>query len=157
MNADGFIDLQYVHNSLGLGNVTKFDEAISLLLEPYTILTFNYLGIDETVFTDQKYIKKYKSSVYPEIVLDFKTQVKEIIAARIACQLYRKDPSFGQKYNRWRVGNVDKGFQRNVEHDIQTWCDYYDQVLTDAENMMGTARIAYKKRRGLIDDYNRPY
>lgn len=153
MNADGFIDLQYVRNSLGLGNITKFDEAISLLLEPYTILTFNYLGIDETIFTSQE----YKSTVYTKIDLDFRTQVKEVIAARIACQLYRKDPSFGQKYNRWRVGNVDKGFQRNVEHDIKTWCDYYNEALTDAENMMGTARMAYRKRRGLIDDYNRPY
>jgi hypothetical protein len=151
MNVDGFIDLAYVHNALGLGSNTRYDENISLLLEPYTIVTFNLLGIDETILA-----QKFYSPQNPQVELDIITQIKEVIAARIGCQLYLKDPAFGQKYNKWKVGNVEKGFQRPVKMNVLTWCDYYDEMIKEAEGILGTP-VFWKKRRGLINEYNRPY
>ena len=153
MNATGFIDLEYVHNALGLGDDTEFDNVISLLLEPHTILTFNILGIDETIFSTVKFY----SPQFPDIELDAKTLVKQLIAAKIGCELIKKDPEYGQKLSRWKVGNTEEGYQRRVDTDVDDWCDEYWDLLLEAEAIFGTGHIQTTMRRGLRRDYYPPY
>jgi hypothetical protein len=152
MNVEGFIDLDYVRHTLMMPDtVTKYDEVISFVLEDQTIQVFNHLGIDETVFGNYN----WPSPTFTEVQLDPTSLVKHVIAARIGCQIMKSDPSFGEKYNRWKVGNTEKGFQRRIKYDYEDWCEYSARVMGEAESMIqGHADSVV--RRGLLDDFNSP-
>ena len=143
MALDDFVDLDFVHNAIGLGDETKFDEIIANVLLPYTYLTFSNLGITEA---------NLASYTQQQIV-----NLQMLVAINIACFLVKVDPEFGQKYNVWKVGNVSKGFLRRSKADIPNWCDFYSELLMQIEDELGIAHGMTAKRPGLINDYPIPY
>ncbi|NMC34826.1 MAG: hypothetical protein GYA36_20590 [Veillonellaceae bacterium] len=143
MVPDDFVDLEYIHDGLGLGEETKFDEVITNIILPYTYVTFSQLGITEdnlTQFTEQQL-----------------SLIRTAIAVNIGCFLVKKDPEFGQKYNIWKVGNVSKGFLRRNKTDIPHWCDYYTELLLYVSAELGISHAETAIRPGLNDEYSRPY
>jgi hypothetical protein len=143
MALDDFIDLDFVHNALGLSDETKFDEIIANVLLPYTYMTFSQLGITETDLTN-----------YTEQQI---ANIQMVVAVNLGCFLVKTDPEFGQKYNVWKVGNVSKGYLRRIKTDVDTWCDYYSELLIYVDNDLGITRSGTAKRPGLYDDYPIPY
>jgi hypothetical protein len=140
---DGFVDLEYAKYSLGQEDSTKYDDSISFLLDPFTQVVFASLGLDELTFDSLKEEQK--------------TILKEAVCAYMGCQIYRKDPKFGQKTESWKVGNVSKAFQKRRKNDPMGWCEYYDITITLAERMITPTYLGSGKRQGLEDEYNRPY
>lgn len=143
MVPDDFVDLDYVRDILGLGNITKFDEVIANALLSYIYLTFSQLGITEADLAG-----------YNEQQLSI---IQTAVAANIGCFLVKKDPEFGQKYNIWKVGNVSKGFLRRVKADIPHWCDFYTELLLYVGDELGITHARTARRPGLQDEYSRPY
>jgi hypothetical protein len=147
---DNFVTMDFVHKSLMLGDEIKFDEVISYAIEPNTSVVFGHLRIQES---DLPQIALRLRMDLPVLI----TTIQELIATRIGCQIIKKDPEFGQKLNRWRVGNADEGFQRRVDTDMDDWCTYYNEMLLEVESMTGTGHMASGQRRGIYREYNEPF
>ena len=80
-----------------------------------------------------------------------------LLIASIGCYLIKVIPDFGTKRFNYRVGNVSETFMRRYYRDYEDWCDFYNNLIDDLENLLELNTSSVIKRSGVTDEYTRPY
>jgi hypothetical protein len=142
MSMDDFTTMEEVKEILTIkDSITKYDEVISALIYPITNLTFVMLSLDESTLIDEKEIEF----------------VKFIIGISIGCQIQIGDPTFGQKYKEYKVGNIEKQYLSRIKKDFDDWCTFKKEMLELAKSIYGEGFIGSVSRTGVSNDYPTPY
>jgi hypothetical protein len=135
------IDVDSVKSFLGINASDEtFDDIIVSQIPFYYVFVKKLISVDYSILTDDD--------------VDF---LSGVVAAGIGCHLIVTTRDFGMKTSGYKVGNTSRQFVRRYKTDYLSWCEFFEDLITDTMSMYGELADLSSERPGVNDGYGEPY